>query len=292
MAQWRILDLLNYQGEIAASDGHLNAGGKSVALSDVAVVMLGTKCVVHSSLWDRAAAFDVMVLLCDWRGIPLSTMLPWSHNTRVGARHIAQANLGEGRRKNAWKQIVKAKIRGQALNLEPQSGPRFALERLAKEVRSGDSANIEAQAARTYWQHVFSADTEFERNTDALHDQNTFLNYGYTVLRGHVIRHIVAAGLWPTLGLWHRNRSNAFALADDLIEPFRCVVDSVVQELPAESTLKDPQVKAALVSAGELTFRTDGSKTTTAIAKLAQSYAQYVEGDIDKLSVDVWQGRQ
>ena len=63
---------------------------------------------------------------------------------------------------------------------------------------------------------------------------NACLNYGYAVLRAIVARAICGAGLHPSLSVHHHNRYDAFCLADDLMEPFRPVVDSVVVGLRDE----------------------------------------------------------
>jgi CRISPR-associated protein Cas1 len=140
---------------------------------------------------------------------------------------------------------------------------------LARDVRSGDPTNIEAQAARVYWcnwldQGSVPNSCSEELGTDPLAPNdplarvfhrdpdgtglNGFLNYGYAVLRAAVARAIVAAGLLPSLGIHHRNRSNSFCLADDLLEPLRPLVDDRVRELHRQGydELNQP-AKAALL---------------------------------------------
>jgi CRISPR-associated protein Cas1 len=134
-------------------------------------------------------------------------------------------------RKRLWRQIVRAKIMAQAALLVELRGRDFGLGVLARHVRSGDPANIEARAARRYWPAVF-ADLNFRRQRDN-EDQNVLLNYGYAVLRAIVARAISAAGLHPSLGIHHHNRYDAFCLADDLMEPFRPAVDHAVADYMA-----------------------------------------------------------
>ena len=121
--------------------------------------------------------------------------------------------------------------------------------------------------------------------------RNALLNYGYSIVRGGVIRAVAVAGLAPALGIYHRNRSNSFALADDLMEPFRPVVDSFVKELPSDAELSDRAVKAKLVSVLAEPISGYGETVLTAMTSLARSYAQYVEGDIQQLDVPVWTPR-
>ncbi len=240
-----------------------------------------------------AAKYDVPILTCDWRGIPIAGTFPWSHNSRVAARHHAQAELSLPRSKNAWMRIVKAKIRGQAGVLRVHSpGNADRLDALAGTVRSGDPHNVEAQAARYYWSHLFPAEG-FSRTPGLGQGLNGFLDYGYTILRGYTIRAICVAGLWPTLGMWHHQRSNTFGLADDLMEPFRPAVDTLVKELQvtkAEDGLLDPDAKHQLVQVTSLSMtRGVGDTVATAISTLVQRFAIYIEGDVQSLEVPIWQ---
>lgn len=289
MSQWRIIDLQRFEGRLAAKQGRLHVGEQSLAMKDIAVILTGPKCTLHASLIDRAAHYEVPILPCDWRSVPITAITGWSNNSRIAARHRAQVDLSEGRRKNAWMQIVKAKINGQSNNLANPSTARSTLRRYAREVRSGDPTNLEAQAARIYWRNVFN-DESFRRGREIQDNYNQLLNYGYTVLRGHAVRAVVAAGLWPTLGIWHHNRSNPFALADDIIEPFRPVVDRAVRDLPVGATLSSKDTKSTLVLACSEPVTENGFSVPTEITKLTQGLARYVEGEIKRLDVPHWQG--
>ena len=139
-----------------------------------------------------------------------------------------QVAVGKPLRKQLWRQLVRAKIRAQALNLPADCPARQKLLELSSGVRSGDPANVEAHAARVYWQN-WLPDEAFRRDADG-DGVNALLNYGYAIVRAAVARALVAAGLLPALGLFHCNRSNAFCLADDLMEPLRPLVDRRVRE--------------------------------------------------------------
>ena len=282
--RWRVIDLIAYDGPVDVRRGRIVADGTEVPLSDVACILTGTDTQWSGSLVAMAAKFEVPLVSCDWRGVPYSVTTPWSSNTRVATRHLAQCDLSLPRKKNAWMQLIRAKISGQASNLP--SPHRERLLELAKSVRSGDPENLEARAARMYWARLFGSES-FSRDLDGL-GRNAHLNYGYAVLRGYVIRAIVTAGLIPGLGVFHRNRSNAFGLADDLIEPFRPAVDFAVMQLPPYASLDDRNVKAHLVAATSMPMGTTGTSVLSAINDLAQRYAMYAEGDIDRLPVPVW----
>lgn len=262
-------------------------GERSVPLADVACILTGVATQWSGELVALAAHHDVVILTCDWRGVPVSATVPWADNARIAARQQAQAGLSLPRKKNAWMRIVRAKILGQASNLEahdPVSALR--LTDLASRVRSGDPNNVEASAARTYWARYLPSE-RFVRDRDA-NDRNALLNYGYAIARGMTIRAIAQAGLNPALGIHHHNRSNPFGLADDLIEPLRPAVDWCVRQLPKGSSLEQPSVKASLVSVLSMAMETDGRTVSTCASGLAISLARYVEGDESVLTVPKW----
>jgi CRISPR-associated protein Cas1 len=148
------------------------------------------------------------------------------------------------------------------------------IELLVSRVRSGDPDNIEAQAAQKYLPAMLGSG--FKRDRDCI-GLNSFLNYGYTVLRAATARSIVAAGLHPSLGLHHKSNGSALRLADDLMEPFRPVVDLVAREMVEEncSTL-EPENKRRLAAVLHADFRTSEgvSPLSTVMTRLAQSLAQ------------------
>ncbi len=191
----------------------------------------------HAALAELAEAGAVLVV-CGHDHLPVAALLPLADHSQVVWRLRDQLAAKRPLRKQLWRQLVVAKIRGQARNLLPGSNPRKKLFALAREVKSGDPANIEAQAAKVYWSNWLDGTTDdcaaggapFRRDADA-RDLNAFLNYGYAIMRAALARAIVAAGLQPSIGLHHSNRSNAFCLADDLIEPFRPLVDERVRDL-------------------------------------------------------------
>jgi CRISPR-associated endonuclease cas1, NMENI subtype len=193
------------------------------------------------------------------------------------------------RKKNAWARLVRAKITGQAAVLEnlkiPGSGQLLAL---ADKVRSGDPANVEAQAARLYWSKTL--ETRRIPGSGERIGSNSCLDYGYSVLRGHVMRAVLAAGLAPALGIFHHDRGNAFALADDLIEPFRPAIDEVVFQLPKTASPTDREVKKILVAAAAQKFSSDGHGIPAVAEALAQTFGRYAEGVEDRLQVTAWAG--
>ncbi|MBV7363218.1 type II CRISPR-associated endonuclease Cas1 [Actinomycetaceae bacterium TAE3-ERU4] len=290
---WRVIDCSSLEGSLSASRGRLlvksaEREASSLPVEDIAVVLVGPKVHLSVAALHRLATSDVAVLVCDWRGVPYCALNSWGEHSRVGARARAQANLSVPRTKNAWSRIVKAKVRGQAANLAILGlGGEKLLLSLAKEVKSGDVGNVEGRAARIYWQQMFGRD--FIRDRD-LAGINACLNYGYAVLRGHGIRAVASAGLLPALGIFHRGRSNAFNLVDDLIEPFRPAIDYAVSLLPEDANPSDSEVKKSLVGAADQPFTEGGFRLSTVFEDFAQGLGCYVEGEGTYLKVPQWHG--
>lgn len=291
---WRVLDATSFQGVVSGARGRLiltSAEGEAneVPAEEAALLLIGHGTSISSSVLHYLAKHDIALLGADWKSVPFAGFYPWNDHGRVAARHLAQANLSVPRRKRAWQQLVKAKIHGQAANLEsvdPKGARR--LRELAGRVRSGDPDNAEGTAARMYWPRLFY-ETWFIRDQDSSDLFNASLNYGYMVLRGFGVRAVVAAGLSPPLGLFHRGRSNYFNLVDDLIEPFRPAIDHVVAGLSVGESIEDSATKHKLVSAASQPFLDDGRRIPTALEDLAQQLGRYVEGQNEHFSVPAWQ---
>jgi CRISPR-associated protein Cas1 len=215
----------------------------------------------------------------------------------------SQINVSKPTCKQLWKQLVVAKIEGQAGNVPADSPARRRLLELAKSVKSGDSSNHEAQAAKVYWSTWLSnlplpprgegrgEGVRFHRDVDGKDAINAMLNYGYAVVRAAVGRALVAAGLHPALGLHHSNRSNAFCLADDLLEPLRPLVDRSVRELHQQgSDQLDRGAKAALLSVLTTTVRIAGQAGPLLVAlhRMVASLVDCYEARETRLLIPRW----
>lgn len=218
----------------------------SIPCEDIGVVMVDHAGTTYShAALAHLATVDAAVVVCGRDHLPVGILLPLADHSTVVWRVRDQMAAGKPLLKQLWKQIVQAKIRGQADNL-PNGPHRTKLLTLARAVRSGDPSNHEAQAAKIYWSALFST-IAFRRDRHG-DGPNPLLNYGYAVLRAAIARAIVAAGLLPALGIHHSNRGNAFCLADDLIEPLRPLVDARVKQLfDREQYTLDQPTKAALL---------------------------------------------
>ncbi|MEO5788563.1 type II CRISPR-associated endonuclease Cas1 [Gelidibacter sp.] len=189
---------------------------------------------------------NVAIISCDESHLPLGLMLPISGHVTHSEFLKHQINCSEPLRKQLWKQTVEAKIFQQKEVLLKNKLPFERMINYMNEVKSGDSTNMEGIAAQYYWRTLFEDFTR-DRKGDA---PNNFLNFGYIVLRSMVARALVSSGLHPTIGIFHRNKYNAYCLADDIMEPYRPYVDILVIEWMQKSEMTenlDKEAKAHLL---------------------------------------------
>lgn len=202
----------------------------SIPVEDIGVLILTHPAItVSQALIIACQQNNVAMVFCNQQHLPYSVLLPISDGNSLHTR-VLREQLAVSRpiRKRLWQQVVRQKILQQAETLESIDISCKRLYRLAETVKSGDTANHEAQAAQVYWRRLMGED--FRRDKDA-EGINSLLNYGYAVIRAMVARALVASGLHPAIGLQHSNQYNGLCLADDLMEPFRPWVDLVVYRL-------------------------------------------------------------
>ena len=251
---------------------------RTIPIEDVGMVIIDNQMIsVTIPLLNELVDSGVAVVLCDRKGMPHAMLQNMDGNNLQGEFLRNQIEVGEVLRKQLWKQIVEAKIRNQSALLEKQHSKGALLKPFYMNVKTGDSDNREGIAARLYWGELFGGDFVRDREGGGV---NALLNYGYTVLRAATARALVSAGLTPSLGIFHHNRSNAFPLADDLMEPYRPFVDEVVFHLCQEGKLDlNKETKTELL--GVLTCDTFFPKVTRPLqiglsitmASLAKCYA-------------------
>lgn len=176
----------------------------------------------------KLADNNVAVIFCDSKHMPNSMLLNLNNHYIQQELFSQQINASEPLKKQLWQQIVKTKIRYQAEHLKKLQKPHAVLQHYESKVLSGDTSNMEGAAAAFYWKTIFDFKFKRERFGDY---PNLFLNYGYIVLRAAVARAIAGSGLLSTLGVHHHNKYNAFCLADDIMEPYRPLVDAAVIEI-------------------------------------------------------------
>lgn len=228
------LSLRNRQLVLAYKDDPDNA--TTVPIEDIGVVVIEHQQVsITVPLLNALSEDGVQVVFCDAKGMPSSMLQCLDGNNLQGETLRNQIACGEVLKKQLWKQIVESKIRNQAALLGKIGKDGNVLKPYYANVKSGDSDNREGIAARIYFQHLFGEGFLRDRSMPGI---NQLLNYGYTILRAAVARAIVSSGLFPAIGLHHHNRSNAFPLADDLMEPYRPFVDEIVHGLSSSGKME------------------------------------------------------
>lgn len=296
--QNRIVEISSDNVNLSLSRGFMNISQNGDKLGQIditdmaALIVRGYSATISLNLCSRLAAENVPVVLCANNQSPSSILWPIDGYHKQGFRMQAQSEAGKPLKKRLWQSLVKAKILAQASALEFIEESSSALQLMAKRVKSGDSENIEAQAARRYWPAMMGAD--FRRGTKAdgtqandneRPDINAFLNYGYTVLRAATARSILAAGLHPSLSIHHESAGDALRLADDLMEPFRPWVDIVAYQCADsmqddEKVLsKDHRAKLAAVLTMDLYTTHGASPLQLCLDRLAISLAKIYTGE-------------
>jgi CRISPR-associated protein Cas1 len=262
---------------------------QTVPMEDVAVLVASHPAITYtqavlSELMRHKGAF----VTCDERRLPSGILVPLEGHHLQQERFEHQVGASLPLRKRAWQQVVQAKISNQAAVLERLYGTGKSLAALVGKVQSGDPENIEGLAARRYWAALFPGE-RFLRGRD-LGGANDLLNYGYGVLRAIVARAIVSAWLHPSLGIHHHNRYDAFCLADDLMEPFRPVVDEAIavylKEEDADLDL-NPATKRVLLQAlrRQVKVAEESHSIFTAAGFLCASLAMMYQGKRKKLTL-------
>ncbi|MEW5772416.1 MAG: type II CRISPR-associated endonuclease Cas1 [Thermodesulfobacteriota bacterium] len=249
-----------------------------------ALIVSNPQASLTNAVLARLTAAGAALVFCDERHQPCGMVLPLAAHRTQAERFAAQAAATLPMKKQAWMQVAKAKILAQARLLKARRGTDGGLAAMAAKVRSGDPDNQEARAARKYWPLAFGPG--FTRDTDG-GGLNSWLNYGYAVLRAVVARAICGAGLHPSLGLHHHNRYDTFCLASDLMEPYRPLVDGCVAALRGVYGDRelDKEIKRDILAALAGEIRAGGQSRTlfSLAAQTASSLVEYYVGNRKRL---------
>lgn len=270
---------------VRQSDGAQKELGQ-IPLDDIAAVIANAYGMTYTNnllvaLAERGAPF----VLCSVNHNAAGMLIPVEGNYQQAKRFDAQIAASKPTHKRLWADLVRAKLRQQAATLEAAGAPTIPLTSLVAKVRSGDPQNLEAQGARRYWTLLFGDGFRRDR---ALGGINSMLNYGYTVLRASTARAVVASGLHPTLGLFHSNEGNPMRLVDDLMEPFRPLIDLRVWQLERSGQREvSPDVKRALVRVmyDDMQGSSGATPVMSCIHALAVSLAMVYIGERDNLDL-------
>ena len=261
---------------------------KSVPIEDIGIIILDHQQItITQAALAKLISNNTALITCDHTHHPVGLQLCLDGHTLQSQKFKAQLSASIPLKKQLWQQTIIAKIENQAaLLLTERAEPKYLLN-LAASVKSGDSSNNEAKAALYYWKHIFPDFLAFRRERYGL-PPNNLLNYGYAILRAIVARSIVASGLLPTLGIFHRNQYNAYCLADDVMEPYRPFADKVVCNIirmNGQFLEMTPSMKKELLSIPATDVIIDGQKSPlmNAVQRTSASLAKCFEGETRKM---------
>ena len=212
----------------------------TVCLDDIDTILVENyHTTISTALLAQLSKSDISVIFCDEKFMPSSILLGINKNSRTTKIQKAQVLLSKPKLNQIWQKIVYSKVENQSKVLKIFSIKENYLDSLLPRVKSNDKEYIEAVAAAYYFKELF--DSDFSRNS-LLDGRNSALNFGYTVFRSSICRYLVAHGLNPAFGIHHSSELNAFNLADDLIEPFRPIIDLFVKR----NINKDTELSSAI----------------------------------------------
>jgi CRISPR-associated protein Cas1 len=249
------------------------------------VVLAHPQITFTQAVIQHFSANNTAVVFCDEKHHPASMLLHLDTHQTQTEHFRAQVDASEPLKKQLWKQTVKKKIRNQAALLDFVEQDNEALLYMARQVKSGDTTNQEAQAARHYWSLLFGYDFNRHRFGNA---PNNFLNYGYAILRAGVARALMGSGLLPTLGIHHRNKYNAYCLADDIMEPYRPYVDQHVWELveagaAGEELTTKLKAKLLKILSGDIVINKKKRPLMVGLSETTASLARCFKGESKKI---------
>lgn len=285
----RVIEIATDGRHLAIDRGFMTVAEKGhevgrVALDDLAAVVANAHGLTYSNnLLVKLASRGVPVVLCGPNHRPAAVVWPVDGHHAQSGRMGDQAAASAPLKRRLWQQIVQAKILGRGATLAAVGAEAGGFRLLARKVRAGDPDNVEAEAARRYWPLLLGRDFRRDQDGGGL---NGLLNYGYAILRAATARAVMAAGLHPSLGLMHSNRGNPMVLVDDLMEPFRPIVDREVHRLKSDGVADvTPDAKAALARTMVIDLPADEgvSPVMTCLERLAGSLAKAYSGEADRL---------
>lgn len=262
---------------------------RTVPIEDIGVLVLESQQITISHGCIAALVENNVALIsCDSSHMPTGLLLPLDGGHTQAERFRYQIEASLPLKKQLWQQTIQQKIYNQASVLNELGIHADNMFRWSKSVKSGDPDNYEGRAAAYYWQNIFSEHFEFNRHRAGV-PPNNFLNYGYAILRAIVARSLVSSGLLPTLGIFHRNKYNAYCLADDIMEPYRPFVDRIVYKLVAEGTYLEElstEIKTRLLLLPQVNVVFDDmtSPLLIGVSRTTASLARCFEGTSRKIN--------
>lgn len=289
---WRVIDLggtgyflhMKHNNLVVEKEDNVT----NIPFQDIhSIVCHGTGFRYSDDFFKQCLMNKIPVTFCDERHVPMGMLLPMLQHTEAAQKIDTQLKASIPRRKQAWQQIIVRKLVNQSSFLYSTGCDKegLKLKVLSERVSSGDTTNNEAQGAKVYFEALYGKGF-FRSDEDNI--INSRLDYGYTILRSAVARAIVDCGLLPSCGVFHSNRINPFCLVDDLMEPLRPMVDSLVFQICASKGIQDglsPEIKKSLISlsCAEVTFDFQQVELSYGLRQYVLSYIAFIARNSDEI---------
>lgn len=259
----------------------------TIPLSDIGVIVVdGQGATISTRLLSSLGKNNIALINCDETHHPNGIFTAFNGHSRASKMIQKQITLDDATKGEIWRKLISYKIENQYKILKHFEKSQQSLEKLNKyynQIEDYDRTNREGHAAKVYFNELFGKD--FSRNTEE-HIVNAGLNYGYSILRAHLARCVVAYGLSPMLGIFHRSEYNQFNLVDDLIEPFRPFVDCFIyQNLKEERYFKAEHRRELITLMNKRCRYKEGQYTLQSILeKFVIDFITVIEtGEFDKI---------
>lgn len=261
---------------------------KTIPIEDIGVVILDSpQITVTQTVLVKLLENNTAVVTCNSSHHPIGLQLCLDGNTLQSERFQKQISASEVLKKNLWQQTIQSKIYNQAMFLQELGIPIRNMLLWSRSVTSGDTKNHEARAAAYYWETLLQSHDNFKRERFGEYPNN-FFNYTYAILRAIVARNLVGSGLLPTLGIHHKNKYNAYCLADDIMEPYRPYADRLVletiQKYPDKEDI-NKEIKSMLLTLPVIDVKINKQQRPllVAVAETTASLAQCFAGKRRKI---------
>lgn len=283
--------LKSKNNQLEVIDPTTNEVKGKIPIEDIALLVLDNyQITLSSQIITQLLQNNSAILHCNSQHLPQGLMLPFEGNTLLSENSKYQINASEPLKKQLWKQTIESKIKNQQLMLSFANKNFIGLNPYLNNVKSGDTTNMEGVAANYYWKELFH---DFKRNRFG-NSPNNMLNYGYIVLRSIVARAIVSSGLLPLLGIYHKNKYNAYCLADDIMEPYRPFVDKMVYHYlnnteftPHETLTKKTKAYLLQIATQDVLIKNQKSPLMVAVSTTTASLVKCYKGELKKLNYPV-----
>jgi CRISPR-associated protein Cas1 len=289
---WRVIDLggsgyflhMKHNSLLVEKDDCVS----TIPFQDIhSIICHGMGFRYSDDFFKQCLANKIPVTFCDEKHVPMGMLLPMLQHTESAIRLDTQLKASVPRKKQAWQQIISQKLLNQSKFLEITNHKKesLGLEVLANNVKSGDTTNAEAQGARIYFAVLYGQDFLRSDDNNAI---NSRLDYGYTIIRSAVARAVIDCGLLPSCGVFHSMKNNPFCLIDDLMEPLRPMVDSLVYRITSRIGIQDeltPKIKKDLIAltTTEVCFEGQKVEFSYGLRLYVLSYIAFISRESEKI---------